>query len=69
MKIKSVFQSETQALQTYKASQTDGTADQLLEPWDVAYWSEQQRQAQYAFDEEALRPYFAINRVIPGLFH
>jgi oligopeptidase A len=69
LKIKSVFQSETQALQAYKASQTDGTADQLLEPWDVGYWSEQQRQAQYAFDEEALRPYFAINRVIPGLFH
>ena len=68
LKIKSAFQSETQALQAFKASQTHGSESQLLEPWDMAYWSEQQRQAQYAFDEEKLRPYFAINSVIAGLF-
>lgn len=68
LKMKSVFQSEIQDLQAFKAREMDGATDQLLEPWDVGYWSEQQRQAQYAFDEESLRPYFAINRVIPGLF-
>jgi oligopeptidase A len=39
-----------------------------LEPWDVAYYAEQQRAALYAFDEEELRPYFPMERVISGLF-
>jgi oligopeptidase A len=39
-----------------------------LEPWDVGYYSEQQRKEQYDFDEEALRPYFAKDRVMDGLF-
>jgi oligopeptidase A len=39
-----------------------------LSPWDVAYWSEKQRRARYDFDEEALRPYFAFDRVLEGIF-
>ena len=39
-----------------------------LEPWDISYWSEKQRRAQYAFDKEELRPYFPMNKVIYGLF-
>lgn len=39
-----------------------------LEPWDVAYYAEQQRKALYDFDEEALRPYFPLGRVVEGLF-
>jgi len=67
-KIQQAFKLETLALQAFKASKTHSAENQPLEPWEVAYWSEQQRQAEYAFDEEALRPYFAINRVISGLF-
>ena len=37
-------------------------------PWDVAYYAEKQRAALYAFDEEALRPYFPMERVVEGLF-
>ena len=33
--------------------QAQGTDD--LQPWDVGYWAEKQRQALYDFDEEALR--------------
>jgi oligopeptidase A len=40
----------------------------LLEPWDVAYYAEKQRAALYAFDEEALRPYFPLERVVAGMF-
>jgi oligopeptidase A len=39
-----------------------------LEGWDVAYYAEKQRQALYEFDEEALRPYFPVNRVVAGMF-
>lgn len=39
-----------------------------LEPWDVAYWAEKQRRALYAFDEETLRPYHPLDRLLQGLF-
>jgi oligopeptidase A len=39
-----------------------------LQPWDVAYWAEKQRAALYDFDEEALRPYFPLKRVVDGMF-
>ena len=37
-------------------------------PWDVGYYAEKQRVALYDFDEEALRPYFPLERVVDGLF-
>jgi len=39
-----------------------------LEPWDVAYWAEKLRLKLYDFDEEALRPYFPMDRVVAGMF-
>jgi len=54
------FREENQELETF--------AGQKLEPWDIAYWSEKQRAALYDFDEEALRPYFPLERVVAGMF-
>ncbi|MBY0373637.1 MAG: M3 family peptidase, partial [Bryobacteraceae bacterium] len=42
--------------------------DETLQPWDIGYWAEKQRQALYDFDEEVLRPYFALEKVVEGLF-
>ena len=39
-----------------------------IEPWDVAYIAEKQRLHLYDFDEEALRPYFELERVVAGMF-
>ena len=39
-----------------------------LAPWDVPYWAEKLRRDRYDLDEEALRPYFPIDRVVAGLF-
>ncbi|MCL5745824.1 MAG: M3 family metallopeptidase [Acidobacteria bacterium] len=39
-----------------------------LAPWEVGYWAEKQRRALYDFDEEELRPYFPMERVLAGLF-
>jgi oligopeptidase A len=33
----------------------------------VAYYAEKQRAALYDFDEEALRPYFPLERVVPAV--
>ena len=40
-----------------------------VEAWDVAYLAEKQRQQLYDFDEEALRPYFELDRVVAGMFN
>ncbi len=43
-------------------------AKRPLEPWDIAYWAEKQRAALYDFDEEELRPYLPLERVVNGMF-
>ena len=48
--------------------QNSAQALPLLEPWEAGYWAEKQRRTAYDFDEEELRPYFPINRVIEGMF-
>jgi oligopeptidase A len=39
-----------------------------LEPWDLSYYSEKLRQHRYQIGQEELRPYFPIDRVLPGMF-
>ncbi|OCG01427.1 oligopeptidase A [Gilliamella sp. wkB112] len=39
-----------------------------LKPWDIAYYSEKQKQYLYTINDEELRPYFPESRVISGLF-
>lgn len=39
-----------------------------LEAWDLTYWAEKQRRVLYDFDEETLRPYHPVDRVLAGLF-
>lgn len=65
-RIKAAFDAECAELQAFKNGATG--EDSLLEPWDIAFWHEKLRQAKCDFDEEALRPYFPVDRVISGLF-
>lgn len=39
-----------------------------LEPWDIGFYSEKQKQHLYSINDEELRPYFPETRVIEGLF-
>jgi oligopeptidase A len=61
------FREENLELLEYRRS-IEGPRAPALEPWDVAYYAEKQRAALYDFDEEALRPYFPLERVVAGMF-
>ena len=63
----SAFERENRELQAYRM-EIEGDSARALEPWDVAYYSEKQRQAKYDFNEEELRPYFPLGGVLDGLF-
>jgi oligopeptidase A len=39
-----------------------------LAAWDVSYWSERLQREQYSVSQEELRPWFALPRVLTGLF-
>ena len=55
---------EVTALEAF--AETLGLSD--LKPWDVSFVAEKLRQERYAFDEEELRPYFPLDRVVAGMF-
>lgn len=39
-----------------------------LEPWDLTYYGEKQKQHLYSISDEQLRPYFPENKAVNGLF-
>ena len=45
-----------------------GFTEEKLELWDVPFWSERQSEQIFGFEEEELRPYFALPNVLDGLF-
>jgi peptidyl-dipeptidase Dcp len=52
-------------LRAFKKS-IDGVEEVM--PWDFAYYSEKLKEKKYAFNEEELRPYFQLEKVIDGVF-
>ncbi|HEY1848944.1 MAG TPA: M3 family metallopeptidase [Opitutaceae bacterium] len=61
------FARECRELEEAKASETGGRPGRLA-PWEVAFRAEKLRSARYAFNEEDLRPYLPMDRVVAGLF-
>ncbi|MGD8177294.1 oligopeptidase A [Marinimicrobium sp. ARAG 43.8] len=61
---RSLAEKDVQQLKQF--AQKQGCSD--LQAWDLAYYSEKLRQAEYALSQEELRPYFPAERVISGLF-
>ena len=61
------FQQENEKLRTFRMS-IEGTSAVHMEPWDLAYYAEKLRKAEYDFEEEDLKPYFSYEEVKKGLF-
>lgn len=66
-RIQDKFLAETKEMQEYKAS-ISGSSVAPLQPWEVGYWEEKRRKEEYDFDDEALRPYFPVDKVMDGMF-
>ena len=61
------FKRENEELLAFRRK-IEGPDAPELNAWDVGYYAEKMRQARYDFDEEELRPYFAFERVLQGMF-
>ena len=59
-------QKEVAEVQTL-AKELEGEEFQLM-PWDWAYYSRILKEKKFNIDEEILRPYFELNKVIEGVF-
>lgn len=62
---KPAAQKDLQELKEF--AKTKDNLDELM-PWDVSYYSEQLQKEKYDFDEQILRAYFPLERVIQGVF-
>ncbi|XP_026380510.1 probable cytosolic oligopeptidase A [Papaver somniferum] len=52
-----------------KFSQEQGAVEASdLSHWDLSFWSERLRESKYDINEEELRPYFSLPKVMDGLF-
>jgi len=66
-RIAPAFARECRELEQFKAEQT-GAAPAPLAPWETGFLAERLRRARHDFDEEQLRPYFPLDRVLTGMF-
>ena len=61
------FEADKRGLEAFR-KKIEGPDAAALKPWDIAYYAEKLRKAEYDFDEEDLRPYFPFEAVLKGLF-
>ena len=64
--LKEKIRGDLAALLTLKKEREPGA--NWVEPWDLAYLTEQERKRKFALDDEAIRKYFPFERVVQGMF-
>lgn len=67
LKTEHPFGQETSDLNAFRQGLSAFTGDPM-KPSDIAYYAEKLRLHLYDFDEEALRPYYALEHVVSGMF-
>ena len=55
-------------LRSENSKMTNPDESETFSLWDVTYWSEKMREKKYEFEEESLRAYFPLTKVLEGLF-
>jgi len=60
-------QQELEEIKAFAADQNAPEADDLKQ-WDLPYWIERMRESKFDLNDEALRPYFPLPKVLEGLF-
>ncbi|KAH9624530.1 hypothetical protein KSS87_009488 [Heliosperma pusillum] len=58
---------DMEELKSFAKQQGAAEADNLTH-WDTTFWSERLRESKYDINEEELRPYFSLPKVMDGLF-
>jgi peptidyl-dipeptidase Dcp len=61
-----VAEQQMQELTAY--AKTQGFAEDRLQRWDFAFYSEKLKKEKFAIDDEMLKPYFKLENVINGVF-
>ncbi|MFO1258058.1 MAG: M3 family metallopeptidase [Gammaproteobacteria bacterium] len=64
-KAKPYAEKEIQELQRFAAEDCGQT---VLEPWDIAYFSERLKRKLYDISQEELKSYFSLEKVLDGMF-
>ena len=65
-KAKPIAEKEWEAMKAFAAKHLDLKE---LEKWDTAYVSEKLKKAKFDLDEQKLKPYFQLQKVLKGLFN
>lgn len=65
--VKPMFLQEMEDILRYRNEKT-GEQATMLRPWEVSYWAELRKQELYSFNEEDLRPYYSVSKVMQGMF-
>jgi peptidyl-dipeptidase Dcp len=55
-------------LETYMSTHSDSNNTSTIEPWDWRFYAEKVRQSQYDLDEEEVKPYFSLERMLEAIF-
>lgn len=63
----SAAKQDLQEVRAFARAQQAPEAEGLCH-WDLPFWAERLREDRYAFNDEELRPYFPLPRVLDGLF-
>jgi oligopeptidase A len=66
-KTRTFYEKEAAEILAFRRS-IEGPNAPALAPWDILYYAEKMRKSRYDFDEEAVRPYFPMDRVQKGMF-
>ncbi len=61
---------ELAEIEAFAQQHSDAKTDDAVEvrQWDMPFWMERMREEQFDLNDEALRPYFPLPRVLEGLF-